>query len=154
MLSSYLLKYKKVLVLGRTRRRAIFYLGTSLLLSFFCILHFVPFEMPTTSILSWRLDLAQSEFRQLKPISDEAAQLTSWGRALVYWLWDGTHNLKVEDSNPCTVYWKDMFFLLICCKNCSFCSKKSEYKWKRGRGWPIEKTIPVIMSVKGNLKLI
>ena len=44
------------------------------------------------------------------------------------------------------------FVTFICCKNCVVCLKKTEYKRKRGRGWPILflKTffIIIIMEVK------
>ena len=33
--------------------------------------------------------------------------------------------------------WTWHFFTLICCKNCIVYLKKTENKWKRGRGWPI-----------------
>ena len=32
-----------------------------------------------------------------------------WAGALVRWLWEETHILKVVGSNPSTVYWMDIF---------------------------------------------
>ena len=32
-----------------------------------------------------------------------------WAGALVWWLWEETHVLKVVCSNPSTVYWMDIF---------------------------------------------
>ena len=59
--------------------------------------------------------------------------LICWAGALIKWLWEETHVLKVVGSNPAAVYWMDMtFFTLICCL-----FEKTENKLKRGRGWPI-----------------
>ena len=59
--------------------------------------------------------------------------------ALVQWLWDATHILKVVVSNSSTVCLMDIFhnnFL----KNCTYdCLKKTENKQKRGRRRPILK---------------
>ena len=37
--------------------------------------------------------------------------------ALVQWLWEETHVPNVVGSNPGIVYWMDIFFTFICCKN-------------------------------------
>ena len=36
-----------------------------------------------------------------------------WAGALVYWLWEETHILKVVGSNPSPVYWMDIFHHFI-----------------------------------------
>ena len=58
--------------------------------------------------------------------------------ALVYWLWDETHVLKVVDSNPSTIYWMDIFINLIVVNIVKFIWKDKN-KRKRGRGWHILK---------------
>ena len=34
-------------------------------------------------------------------------------RALVQWLWEETHDLKVVGLNPGTVYWMDIFHIYL-----------------------------------------
>ena len=36
-----------------------------------------------------------------------------WAGALVYWLWEETHVLKVVGSNPSPVYWMDIFHIYL-----------------------------------------
>ena len=37
----------------------------------------------------------------------------SWAVAVVEWLWEETHVLKVVGSNPSTVYWMDIFHIYL-----------------------------------------
>ena len=36
-----------------------------------------------------------------------------WAGALVKWLWEETHVLKVMSSNPVTIYWTDIFHIYL-----------------------------------------
>ena len=35
------------------------------------------------------------------------------GGALVLWLWAETHVLKIVGSNPSTIYWMDIFHIIL-----------------------------------------
>ena len=35
------------------------------------------------------------------------------GGALVWWLWAETHVLKIVGSNPSTIYWMDIFHIIL-----------------------------------------
>ena len=52
--------------------------------------------------------------------------------ALVQWLFEETHVLKVVDSNPSTIHWMDIFHI-FCWK---ICLKRR--KTKKRPGWPIK----------------
>ena len=45
-----------------------------------------------------------------------AVKMNSWAGALVQWLREETHVLKVECSNLSTVYWMDIFSHIIVVK--------------------------------------
>ena len=53
---------------------------------------------------------------------------SGYGRRLVF--------QKVVSSNPGTIYWMDIFFTFIYCKNCNVCLKDKN-KLQSGWGWPI-----------------
>ena len=50
--------------------------------------------------------------------------------ALVYWLWEETHVVKVVGSNPSTAYY-GTFFTYNCGKNCNVCLKRRKWTKKR-----------------------
>ena len=52
----------------------------------------------------------------------ESKHFNKWVGALVYWLWEETHVLKMVGLNPSTIYWMDIF----CCKNCNVCLKRQK----------------------------
>ena len=52
---------------------------------------------------------------------------------------------KIVGSNPCTIYWMDIFRINFC-KNCNVDEKTK--KRKRGHGWPIEKIIKISNQIK------
>ena len=65
-------------------------------------------------------------------------QIILWAGALVQWLWEKTHVLKVVGSNPGAIYWMDMtFFTLICCKNCIACLKRPKINEKEAGDGPL-----------------
>ena len=53
-----------------------------------------------------------------------------------------------QGSNPSALYWMGMiFFTLICCKRCNnVCLKRPKIKTKRGRSWPILKSIFLLLE--------
>ena len=67
------------------------------------------------------------------PMSDTCPRTTTtknrynWAGALVKWLWEETHIMKVVGSNPSTMYRIDIF-TYICCKYCNVYLQKTENK--------------------------
>ena len=63
-----------------------------------------------------------------------------WAGALVQWLLEETHVLKlwVQILAPDTG-WTRYFFTLICCKICIVCLKKTENKQKEAEDGPLKK---------------
>ena len=53
--------------------------------------------------------------------------------------WEETHIPKVVGSNPSTVYWIDIFFKYICCKNCNVCLKRQKINEKEAEVGPFLK---------------
>ena len=46
---------------------------------------------------------------------------------------------KVVSSNPCTIYWMDIFHITICCKNCNVCLKRTKINEKEAGVGPFFK---------------